>query len=651
MRSFSSITAIAYIVLTCPWLCAADGENKRAPNVIVILADDLGWSDTTLYGTTALYKTPHIERLAKRGLTFTNAHSASPLCSPTRASLLTGLSPAHHGITAPNCHLPKVVLNASLGTRAAPNKPSLALESVTRLSTSYQTLPKTLKAAGYETGHFGKWHLGSEPYSPLEHGFDVDVPHWSGPGPAGSYVAPWKFPMFSPITPNEHLEDRMASEAADFMEKNAKKPFFLNYWMFSVHAPFDAKKQLIDEYRGLVDDSQPQRSPVYAAMIASMDDAVGTLLDTIDRLGIADNTIIVFTSDNGGNMYSVVENTFATSNTPLRGGKATMYEGGIRIPQVICWPGKIQAGTYSDVLTNTCDIYPTLLEMLSLQPASGQEFDGTSIVPAFLGKPLLREAIFTFFPHDPPVPDWMPPSVSVHRGDWKLIRLFGCGVHGGDRWKLFNLRNDRGEQSDLANGQPPLVRELDSLITDFLKDTNAVVPLANPAFDPAKYDVSVEGQPQDRHTANPARKREPKTKSLQGWTPSRDCELSSREGSLTLHCLGSDPFITTKLRKPLPPEDLTLEVTAISDASGIGQLFWEFEGVTPAFVAERSKPLAIIHDGKQHVYRIAIEANQPVSGIRIDPARNAGTVTFSSIRLLGQDGIQLELWSFNGKQE
>ena len=190
--------------------------------------------------------------------------------------------------------------------------------------------------------------------------FDVDVPHWPGPGPAGSYVAPWKFPDFDPNTPDEHIEDRMAQEAVAFMETHRDEPFFLNYWMFSVHAPFDAKQALIDQYKTKVDPTDPQRSPTYAAMIESMDDAVGTLLDTLDRLEIADNTIIIFASDNGGNMYNEVDGTTATSNAPLRGGKATMYEGGVRGPAVVVFPGRVQEGSRSDEVIQSCDFYPTL---------------------------------------------------------------------------------------------------------------------------------------------------------------------------------------------------------------------------------------------------------------------------------------------------
>jgi arylsulfatase A-like enzyme len=471
-------------------------SSEARPNVIFILADDLGWSDTTLFGATKFYQTPNVERLAKRGVTFTQAYSASPLCSPTRSAILTGLSPARTGITLPHCHDPEVLLQAMAGKKAAPDQKVIQPLTVTRLKTDYHTLSKSLKAAGYATGHFGKWHLGQEPYSPLQQGFDVDVPHWPGPGPAGSYVAPWKFKDFDadPGEPNQHLEDRMAKEAVAFMERHKDKPFYLNYWMFSVHAPFDAKKALIEKYRARVNPSDPQRSPTYAAMVESMDDAIGTLLDTLDRLKLADRTIIIFTADNGGNMYDTVDGTTPTSNAPLRGGKATMFEGGTRVPCVVVWPGITTAGTRSSAIVQSEDYYPTLLSGLGLKPAPDQKFDGASILPALKGEPLDGKTVFQYFPHDPGVPDWLPPAVSVHRGDWKLIRIFHGGEKGAHRHLLFNLRDDLSEKNDLAARKPELVSEFDALIEKFLTDTKAGVPVVNPAFDSAKYHPELEGK-------------------------------------------------------------------------------------------------------------------------------------------------------------
>jgi arylsulfatase A-like enzyme len=466
------------------------------PNVIFILADDLGWADTTLYGHTKFHQTPNLDRLAKRGMTFSRAYSASPLCSPTRSAVLTGLSPARTGITTPSGHLPKVVLTATVGAKGSPALAAVMPETVTRLATTYHTLPKSLKAAGYATGHFGKWHLGAPPYSPLQHGFDVDLPHWPGPGPAGSFVAPWKFKDFDadPGQPDQHIEDRMAQEATAFIEKNQGRPFFVNYWMFSVHAPFDAKKALVEKHRARVNPADPQRSPTYAAMIESMDDAVGTLLDTLDRLKLADKTIIIFASDNGGNMYNVVDGTTPTSNAPLRGGKATVFEGGVRTPLVIAWPGRTKPGSRSDALVQSEDYYPTLLAGLGLPLALDQKFDGTSILPALQGQPLTRDAVFTYFPHAPGVPDWLPPAVTVHQGDWKLIRLFFAGENGAHRYHLYNLRDDLGEKNNLAAQDPARVKALDALIEKFLADTQAVTPVRNPAFNAAAYRLADEGK-------------------------------------------------------------------------------------------------------------------------------------------------------------
>lgn len=621
-------------------------ESKS--NVVLILADDLGWSDTTLFGTTKFYKTPNIERLAARGMTFTRAYSSSPLCSPTRASILTGLSPARHGITSPNCHLPRVTLKATESASGSPKQKATIPVSVSRLDTKYYTVAEALQDNGYATGHFGKWHLGPQPYSPLQHGFDVDVPHHPGPGPAGSYVAPWKFADFDhdPDIPDEHLEDRMAKEAVVFLEEHQDEPFFLNYWMFSVHAPFDAKRALIDDYRQKVDPKDPQRSPTYAAMIESMDDAVGTLLDTLDRLGIADNTIIVFASDNGGNMYNEVDGTTATSNAPLRGGKATMYEGGVRGPAIVVQRGSVKAGSRSDSIIQSSDFYPTLLEMLSIKAQPNQSFDGVSIVPVLNGKSLGRDAIFTYFPHAPGVPDWLPPSVSVHQGDWKLIRIFHGGADGQHRYKLFNLKEDVGERNNVADAFPDRVQQLDELIEQHLVATQAVRPLPNPNFDPSKYDASLEGIAALKGGANP-RKR-PKImragKPVAGWQPGGTCKLALVGGVLRVDSTGKDPYLSFRLPKPVKATSLTLHIRMKADSSGRGQVFWRVPD--RPYAAERSKLFDVKHDGKQHDYAVEFAVDVPVLGVRIDPSKASGSIGISSMRLTNSDGETLHQWSF-----
>lgn len=472
-------------------------ETKKPMNIIFILADDLGWNDVTLYGNRTLYETPNIERLSHRGLTFTRAYAASPLCSPTRASILTGQTPARTGITSPVCHVKAVRTKASLNKNAKPGSKTINCVSATRLDTQLPTLGKLVKAKGYTTAHFGKWHLGREPYTPLEHGFDVDIPHWPGPGPAGSYVAPWKFPNFKENYPQEHIEDRMADEAVKWLRTVDKsKPFFMNYWQFSVHGPFNAKESLIEYYRNKVDLNEWQNSSTYAAMVHSLDQAVGNLLEELDRLGIADNTAIIFFSDNGGNQHSGVVDklpsgeeyiTTLTNNYPLRGGKATVYDGGVREPCIVVWPGITEPNTRTDEIIQSTDFYPTILNLIGAELPNNHTIDGKDITPILKGGTITREGIFTYFPSSAKVPNWLPPSVTVHKEDWKLIRLFHQGENGKHEYRLYNLKWDIGEKNNLSKKYPEKVTELDLLIENYLTDSKAVVPIPNPDFDPNQF--------------------------------------------------------------------------------------------------------------------------------------------------------------------
>ncbi len=459
-------------------------------NLVFIMADDLGWRDTSVYGST-FYETPNIDRLAERGMLFTQAYAANPLCSPTRSSVMTGLYPARIGITQAAGHLPEEVFRQSLRPPGPPWQRALQANSVTRLSLDYYTLAAALKDAGYATGHFGKWHLGREPYDPLHHGFNVDLPHWYGPSP-GRYFAPWSYPDF-PGQAGEHVEDRMAEEAVAFMRQHRDRPFFLNYWSFSVHGPWEAKPELVERFRAKAaqaDPSDPQRHPVSAAMVYTLDEAVGRLTGALDELGLAEQTIVIFFSDNGGVTHirevEGVPGVPVTSNLPLRGGKATLYEGGTREPLVVAWPGVTPPGSRSDEIVCSIDFYPTFLDMLGLQgkqPKAGQPFDGISFVPALEGRPLERDAIFCYFPHYTPATGNVP-GTYVRRGGWKLIRFFADNADQTDRHELYHLDQDIGETNDLAAQRPDKVAELSALIDGFLRETGAVVPTPNPRYDP-----------------------------------------------------------------------------------------------------------------------------------------------------------------------
>lgn len=466
-------------------------RTKKKPNVVFILADDLGWHDTSLYGS-RYYETPNVNALAERGMRFDQAYAAAPICSPTRASIMTGLYPARLGITTPSCHLPQVILEQSVAPRARPDLKALQCNSVTRLKQEYFTLAEALKEGGYTTGHFGKWHLGREPYDPLHQGFDMDVPHWPGPGPAGSYIAPWKFPNFTG-EPGEHIEDRMAREAERFIRENKDQdqPFFLNYWCFSVHSPWNAKQDLIEKYRAKADPNNPQHNPVYAAMVQSMDEAIGRLVRTIDDAGVAQNTIIVFFSDNGGvfwkpgkgMQHADYQQVPVTSNSPLRGGKATVYEGGTREPCLVIWPGKVKPGSESREVIQSVDFFPTLLDMTGVRPKESLKFDGISFLPALEGHKLKRDTIFCHFPHYTPATGNRPASY-VRQGDWKLIRFYCDNGDQTDRFELYNLATDLGETNDMAARMPDKVKELNGLLDGFLRDTHAVLPKPNPAYRP-----------------------------------------------------------------------------------------------------------------------------------------------------------------------
>jgi arylsulfatase A-like enzyme len=631
----------------------AQAAAQQKPNVIFILADDLGWADTTLYGHTSLYETPNLERLARRGMTFTRACANSPLCSPTRASILTGQTPARHGSTAPTHHTAEIRLAAGVRKTGHPHEAALLVQSVSRLDTRFPTLGKLMNQAGYATGHFGKWHLGTEPYSPLQHGFDVDIPHWPGPGPAGSFVAPWRFKDFKANTPNEHIEDRMAKEAVQWMKSLPNdKPFFMNYWQFSVHAPFNAKTELIEKYRGKIDRDSKHHSPTYASMVESLDDAIGTLLDAVDEADIADRTIFVFTSDNGGNMYSGIPEkdkdgkpfiTAPTSNRPLRGGKACIFEGGIRVPTIVAWPGLTKVGTRSDQIIQCSDFYPTLLAGLGIPLPDNHVIDGIDITPALKGGKLNRDAIFTYFPHAPNVPDWLPPSVAANAGDWKLIRLFHHGKNGAHDYRLYNLKNDIGEEQNLASRHPDKVRELDRLIERHLTDAKAVTPKPNSRFDPAQFDpsrigVQVGGLKIEGKKRAPTKK--PNAKPIQGWRAGNTATLAAGNGTLILRSTGNDPQLVLVSNPGLSNGPFTVSIRLKTTKASKMLVF-----CNPPFKRGGFTDFGKVAAGRW-VELFGRFATENLTGLRFDPLTAAGQAEIDWIHVVDRNDILVKEWTF-----
>lgn len=633
-RIYLTLALLSGIVLP------ASSATPMRPNIVFILADDLGAHDVGCFGS-SYYQTPNIDALSKRGMIFTQAYAANPLCSPSRASILTGQYPARIGITAAVCHLPEVKLQETVQPRAQPDQQSLADISATRLATNYVTLAETLKAAGYVTGHYGKWHLGEEPYSPLQQGFDVDVPHWWGPGPAGSYVAPWKFPPQLHFTgkPGEHIEDRMASEAVKFINANKDHPFFLNYWSFSVHAPYDAKRSYVAQAARDMDEDLPQHNPVYAAMVHSLDDAVGTLVKALEANGLMDHTIIVFFSDNGGVNWQAMKKESAkqdpnsvtapyvkippTSNHPLRGGKATIYEGGTREPCFVVWPGVVKPGSHSEAMIQGMDFYPTLAEMVGAPLPANQIMDGRSFLPVLKGQAsTARETIFDFFPHNVKATGQLP-AASVRQGDWKLIRYFHDGPQQADRFELYNLQDDLGESNNVAATQPERVKAMNELLSGFLTDTKAVVPGPNPAY---KLSEAIEAK------AAPA---DP----FEGWKL-RGCEGVVKAGVLTVTSKSNTPFLACAAGKFAGPSVVKFRLR--SAAGGTGKVEWLPSPKQP--VQAKSVPF-VVAGGEWQELSVALPAAGPLGVVRLYLPADKEPVQLDWVEL-SSDGGKSQRWDF-----
>ena len=448
---------------------AAEKSSFRHPNVIVILVDDMGQTDLSCYGS-RFYETPHVDQLAKDGVRFTNGYSACTVCSPTRAALLTGKYPARLHLTdwISGHERPYAKLKIPDWQKFLP------FEEI--------TLAEQLKAAGYATASIGKWHLtpglkeGDEAYYPEKHGFDANIGGYAR-GQPPSYVAPYKIPTLPEGPKGEFLTDREAAESVKFIEANKDKPFFLYLPHYAVHTPLAGKPEVVAKYQSKA--AKPpelkQKSPVYAALVESVDDSLGTIRAALKRLKLDDNTIIVFTSDNGG---LLLRNDKATDNSPLRAGKGSAYEGGVRVPLIVFWPGATKAGVTEASPAITVDLYPTLLEMTGIKPLQSL-VDGISLAPLLkAGTKPDRDAIFWHYPHYHP--GGATPYSAIRSGDFRLVHFYEDG-----RDELYDLGNDISETKDLAATQPDRAKALRTRLDAWLKSVDAQLPTPNPAYDPA----------------------------------------------------------------------------------------------------------------------------------------------------------------------
>ena len=468
-----------------PAVAADSPERDRPMNVVVFLVDDMGWADWTGGGST-YYETPNLDRLAKSGMTFSDAYAACPVCSPSRAALLTGRYPQRYGITD--------YINGTGNN--GPNQPQNWKRDTLLLPAPYddklpleeKTLAEYLKDAGYSTFFAGKWHLGPEGYWPQNQGFDVNIGGWDQGGPyrGKQYFSPYDNPQMENGPDGEHMPDRLSTETSDFIKAHKDEPFLTYLSFYSVHTPLMAPDELVEKYRDKRQEMRltaegefgdklengrkvrvKQRHAVYAGMIESMDKAVGKVLDTLEAEGLADNTIVIFTSDNGG--LSTSEGS-PTSNEPMRTGKGWMYEGGVRVPMIVRLPGVTEAGSQSDTVVSGIDVVPTVMGALGMKDKLVDEIDGVDIGPALAGEDLDRGPVFWQYPHYGN--QGGAPGASVRDGDWKLVYWYE-----GDRYELYNLADDVSETNDQTLSESAVFDRLKNELDTWLKNVKARDPV------------------------------------------------------------------------------------------------------------------------------------------------------------------------------
>jgi arylsulfatase A-like enzyme len=477
MRAILCLSTICFVLLETPaWAESAER------NFVFILADDLGARDLSVEGST-YYESPNIDRIANGGMRFLQGYASCQVCSPSRASIMTGRCPPRHGITD--------WIGAAAGFDWKRNTKVLPPEYNRRLPHDDTTIAEALRAAGYRTFFAGKWHLGDQGSWPEDHGFDINVGGWDKGSPIGGYFAPYVNPNLESGPDGESLPLRLGRETARFIDEHRDRPFLAYLSFYSVHGPIQTtpelwskyqKKASVDPHKGarfLIDRTLPVRqvqdNPIYAGMIESMDQAIGMVLDKLAELDLEDNTVVIFTSDNGGVSSG---DAFATSNLPLRGGKGRQWEGGIREPYYIKAPGVAPAGSTCSTPVIGADFFPTILELAGLPAMPEQHIDGVSLVPLLQGQDIASRDLYWHYPHYGN--QGGEPSSIIRSGDWKLIHYWEDG-----RDELYNLASDLQEQHDLAGEQSERTASLRVKLDQWLTETGAKRPQANPRYDAA----------------------------------------------------------------------------------------------------------------------------------------------------------------------
>jgi len=451
--------------------------SKTKTNFVFFLVDDMGMMDLGTYGST-FHETPNIDNLAKTGMKFNYGYAACPVCSPTRASIMTGRHPVRLDITD---WIPGSSNNKKNKLLHPEDRDNLALKEV--------TIAEELKSHGYQTFFAGKWHLGNEGHWPTDQGFDINIGGHHRGSPPGGYYAPWNNPVLEAKKKGEYLTERLTEESTRFLEnRNSDKPFLLYLSYYNIHTPIQAYKKHIDHYQkkaekfsGTTPTKQEhsgqtrmrQDNPALASMVSAVDDSVGTLLAKLDELGLSDDTVVIFFSDNGG--LSTKPKMGPGSNSPLRAGKGWLYEGGVREPTIIRAPGVTKAESVSNQPIVSMDFFPTMLELAGLPPKPKLHADGRSIVPELKGKKGKTRPLYWHYPHYHGS-TWTP-GASIRDGGWKLIKFYDH-----EKVALYNLKEDPSESNDLSEQNPKIAKDLESKLVAWQKRMNAKLPRPNPDY-------------------------------------------------------------------------------------------------------------------------------------------------------------------------
>ena len=510
-RQYSCIrqSLLATCLLGILWTVSLSQQTLAAPNVILIVIDDLGWADLGCYGS-KFHRTPNLDRLAAEGMRFTEAYAACPVCSPTRSAVMTGKYPARLHITD---WIP--------GGEDEPGNRLLRPKFRQELPLEETTIAEVLRSAGYATASIGKWHLGGAGFEPTRQGFDINIAG-DQVGSPPTYFAPYRkngrvIPNLQSAPTGEYLTDRLTSEAEKFIDEHRQQPFFLYLPHFAVHTPLMAQEDLIAEYKSRPPHGQ-QANPVYAAMLECVDNSIGRLMQKLTDLKLADNTVILFTSDNGGLATTEGAKTPATNNAPLREGKGYLYEGGIRVPLLIKWPGRVRPGSQCASAVCSIDLFPTIAAICGVP--SDAKYDGESMEPLLrqTGE-IKRDSLYWHYPHYSN--QGGKPGGAVRRGDFKLIEFYERG-----RLELYNIKKDAGENVNLAEQLPDLTQELASLLAAWRDDAGVQMMTPNPHYRPnpqaADGTIVLPGAAADVHVTMLRYEPLPHKRTLGYWTKADD---------------------------------------------------------------------------------------------------------------------------------